>query len=46
MLRLSRLEIPLKLDRIANTPVKASRGGEMSQPVEPPQIESISIEER
>jgi cyclophilin family peptidyl-prolyl cis-trans isomerase len=34
------------LDRIATTPVKASRGGEMSQPVEPPQIESITIEEQ
>jgi cyclophilin family peptidyl-prolyl cis-trans isomerase len=33
------------LDRIAGTPVRAGRSGEQSQPVEPPQIESVSIEE-
>ena len=33
------------LDRIANTPVKASRSGEMSTPVETPRIESVTIEE-
>jgi cyclophilin family peptidyl-prolyl cis-trans isomerase len=33
------------LDKIANTPVRASRSGEQSQPVEPPRIESVSIEE-
>jgi cyclophilin family peptidyl-prolyl cis-trans isomerase len=33
------------LDRIAETPVKASRSGEMSTPVEPPRIESVAIEE-
>lgn len=34
------------LDKIANTPVRASRSGEPSQPVEPPRIESVTIEER
>ena len=34
------------LDRIAATPVRASRSGEQSQPVEAPRIESVSIEER
>jgi hypothetical protein len=29
----------------ANTPVRASRSGEPSQPVEPPRIESVTIEE-
>jgi cyclophilin family peptidyl-prolyl cis-trans isomerase len=34
------------LDRIAGTPVKASRGGEKSQPVEPPRIERVTIQEQ
>src|SRR5712691_11363855 len=34
------------LEKIANTPVQASRSSEASQPVEPPRIESVSIEER
>jgi cyclophilin family peptidyl-prolyl cis-trans isomerase len=34
------------LDKIANTPIQASRSGEPSQPVTPPRIESVSIEER
>jgi peptidylprolyl isomerase len=34
------------LEKIANTPVRASRSGESSQPVETPRIESVSIEER
>ena len=34
------------LDRIANTPVQASRSGEPSQPVEPPRIQSVAIEEK
>ena|SRR5947209_4989244 len=33
------------LDKIASTPVRASRSGEPSQPVEPPRIESITIAE-
>jgi cyclophilin family peptidyl-prolyl cis-trans isomerase len=33
------------LDKIANTPVKASGRGEVSTPVEPPRIESVTIEE-
>jgi peptidyl-prolyl cis-trans isomerase B (cyclophilin B) len=34
------------LEKIANTPVRASRSGESSQPVETPRIESVSIEEQ
>ncbi len=34
------------LEKIANTPVKTSRGGEQSQPVEPPRIESVTITEQ
>jgi peptidylprolyl isomerase len=34
------------LDKIANTPVKTSRSGEASQPVEPPRIEGVTIEEQ
>src|SRR5438128_3346408 len=34
------------LEKIANTPVRASRSGEPSQPVEPPRIQSVAIEEK